>query len=283
MKKTRLVLEGGALRGLFTAGVLDVMLENNINIDEIIGVSAGALFGVNYFSKQIGRVIRYNKKYCGDKRYMSTRSLLLTGNYINKDFAFYKVTNELDKFNNKEFIKSKKNYYAVVTNVESGQAEYLKVESIPKDLEILRASSAMPFASKIIKIDNKKYLDGGISDSIPINYNKDKYNKSIIILTQPLDYIKKPLTKSKEIMVKLKFYKYPKLINTMLNRYKKYNETIEQIKELENKKEIFVIRPSKRIYIKLKETNPESYQKIYDMGVNTGKKIIKDLKKYLNS
>lgn len=283
MKKVRLVLEGGAFRGLFTAGVLDVLMDNNIEVEEIIGTSAGALFGVNYFSKQKGRVIRYNKRFCGDKRYMSLRSLILTGNYINKDFAFYKVTNVLDPFDNETYKKTNKNFYAVVTNIETGKPEYLKISSPIDDLEILRATSAIPFASKIVKINDKKYLDGGVSDSIPLNYNKDKYSKNIVILTQPLDYRKKPLSKSKERMVKLKFKKYPKLIETMMNRYKEYNERIEEIIDLEEKKEIFVIRPSKRINIKLNENNPDKYQEIYDLGVDTGKKILEKLKEYLHN
>lgn len=282
MNKVGMVLEGGSLRGLFTAGVLDVLLENKIDITEIVGVSAGALFGVNYFSNQKGRVIRYNKKYCGDKRYMSIKSLILTGNYINKKFAFYKVTKELDPFDNEIFKKNNKEYYAVVTNVETGKPEYLKIKSPVDDLEILRATSAIPLFSKIIKIDGKKYLDGGISDSIPIHFIKNKYNKNIVILTQPLNYRKHPLSKNKERIIKLKFHKYPNLINTMLNRYKKYNKVIEDIIEMEKNNEIFVIRPEKSINIKLSENNPEKLQEIYDMGVDSGKKIVKKLKKYLD-
>lgn len=282
MNKVGMVLEGGSLRGLFTAGVLDVLLENKIDITEIVGVSAGALFGVNYFSNQKGRVIRYNKKYCGDKRYMSIKSLILTGNYINKKFAFYKVTKELDPFDNEIFKKNNKEYYAVVTNVETGKPEYLKIKSPVDDLEILRATSAIPLFSKIIKIDGKKYLDGGISDSIPIHYIKNKYNKNIVILTQPLNYRKHPLSKNKERIIKLKFHKYPNLINTMLNRYKKYNKVIEDIIEMEKNNEIFVIRPEKAINIKLSENNPEKLQEIYDMGVDSGKKAVKKLKKYLD-
>lgn len=282
MTKTRMVLEGGALRGLYTAGVLDVLMENNIEVSEIVGVSAGALFGVNYFSNQKGRVIRYNKKYCGNKRYMSLKSLILTGNYINKQFAFYQVSKELDPFDNEEFKKSKKGFYAVVTNIETGKPEYLKVKSPLDDLEILRASSAIPLASKIIKIGGKKYLDGGISDSIPVYYNKNKYNKNIVILTQPLDYRKTPLSKSKERIIKLKFHKYPNLIKTMLNRYKNYNKVIEDIIEMDKNGEIFVIRPEKRLNIKLSENSPEKLQEIYDLGVESGKKIIKNLKKYLD-
>lgn len=281
MKNVGLVLEGGALRGLFTAGVLDVLMENNIEIDGIVGTSAGALFGVNYFSNQKGRVIRYNKKYCGDKRYMSIKSLILTGNYINKEFAFYKVSKELDPFDNEEFIKNKKDFYAVVTNVETGRAEYMKIISPMDDLEILRASSAIPLASKMININNKKYLDGGISDSIPIHYNKNKYKKNIVVLTQPLEYRKKELPKSKLRLIKIKFRKYPNLVETMINRHKEYNKVIEDIIEMERKKEIFVIRPPKKINIKLSENNQEKIEEIYNLGVKTGKKIINNLKKYL--
>lgn len=277
----RLVLEGGAFRGLFTAGILDVLLENNIEIDEIVGVSAGALFGVNYFSKQKGRAIRYNKKYCGDKRYMSLRSLLLTGNYINKEFTFYKVTKELDPFDNEQFKKTNKPFYAVVTNIETGKPEYFKIECPIDDLEIFRASSAVPLVSKIIKIDNKKYLDGGISDSIPVYYNKDKYDKNIVVLTQPLDYKKYPLSKQKERLIKLKYHKYPNLINTMINRHDNYNKLIKEIKDMENKGEIFVIRPNKKLDIKLSEKSPDKMQMIYDHGVEIGNNILEDLKKYI--
>ena len=277
----RMTLEGGSLRGLFTAGVLDVFMENDIEIDEIVGVSAGALFGVNYFPNQKGRVIRYTKKYSGDKRYMSLRSLILTGNYINKNFAFYKVTKELDIFDNEEFKKANKKYYAVVTNIETGKPEYLKIESPVDQLEILRATSAIPLVSKIIKINNKKYLDGGVSDSIPVYYNKENYNKNIVILTQPLNYKKKPLSKSKEMLIKLKYHKYPNLINIMLNRYKRYNKLLEEIKDMEEKGEIFVIRPSKNLNIKINESNKDKLDEIYNVGKKVAKEKIKDLKKYL--
>lgn len=277
----RMALEGGSLRGLFTAGVLDILLENNIEVDEIVGVSAGALFGVNYFSKQKGRVIRYTKKYSGDKRYMSLRSLLLTGNYINKNFAFYKVTKELDIFDNNEFKRANKNYYAVVTNIETGTPEYLKIESPLDEIEILRATSAIPLVSKIIKINNKKYLDGGVSDSIPVYYNKDKYDKNIVVLTQPFNYKKKPISKTKEILIKLKYHKYPNLIKIMLNRYERYNKLLKEIKEMEQKGEVFVIRPNKNLNIKLNETNNDKLDEIYNIGKNVAKEKLKDLKKYL--
>lgn len=282
MMKTRMVLEGGSFRGLFTAGVLDVLMENNINIDEIVGVSAGALFGVNYYSKQIGRVIRYNKRFCNSKRYMSILSLILTGNYINRKFAFYEVTKKHDIFDNETYLKTNKNFYAVVTNVENGKAEYIKIDNPIEQLEVLRASSSVPLISKIVRINNKKYLDGGISDSIPYKYNIDKYKKNIIILTQPYDYKKKPISNKKVKLINIRYKKYPKLIETMMNRHKVYNKTLREINRLEEKGKIFVIRPDKSIDIKLSEKNPDKLQEIYDMGVSTGNKILEDLKKYLN-
>ena len=282
MVKIGMVLEGGAMRGMYTAGVLDTLMDNEINIDGIVGVSAGALFGVNYFSNQKGRVLRYNKKYCGDKRYISIRSLILTGNVINKKFTFYKMTKELDPFDNETYIENNKIYYATATNVETGKPEYFKINNVLEQLEELRATSAMPFASRMIKINGKKYLDGGISDSIPIDKCMSLgFDKIIVVLTQPLEYRKKALNKKKESLVKLRFKKYPNLIYTMMNRYKNYNDTIEKIIDLENKKEIFVIRPSKKINIALMEKNPNKIQEIYDLGVKDCKKKIKDLNDFL--
>ena len=284
MNKVGLVLEGGAMRGLYTVGVLDTFMDNKINIDGIVGVSAGALFGVNYFSKQRGRGLRYNKKYCGDKRYISIRSLLLTGNVINKKFAFYKMTKQLEPFDNITIMKTNKPYYAVATNVETGKPEYFEIKDVFNQLEELRATSAIPFMSRMIKINGNKYLDGGISDSIPIDKCKDLgFEKIIVVLTQPLDYRKKPIIKNKEKAVKLKFKKYPNLINTMLNRHKNYNDTIEKIIDLENKQEIFVIRPSKKIDIVLMEKNPEKLQEVYNLGVKDCKERIKELKKFIKS
>ena len=151
--KVCFVLEGGALRGLYTAGVLDYLMDKKLNIDAMIGVSAGALFGINYFSDQKGRTLRYNLKYCNDKRYMSIRSLLLTGNLVNKNFAYYKVTKELDPFDEEAFKKNNKDFYLITTNVETGKDECIKITKPIEELEYLRATSAMPFYSRIIKVD----------------------------------------------------------------------------------------------------------------------------------
>lgn len=284
MKKIGLVLEGGGLRGLYTAGVLDTFMDNNIDIDTIIGVSAGALFGVNYFSKQRGRALRYNKKYSNDKRYMSLRSFILTGNYINKKFAYYTISNELDKFDNKAFKKSKKKMYAVATRLKDGQAEYFEIKDPIKQMEELRATSAIPGLTKIVKINKEKYLDGGVADSIPIDKMQELgMDKIIVVETQPKNYKKKPLKKSIIRFMKIKYIKYPNFIKAMINRHERYNEVKEKIMDLENKKEIFVIRPSKDLNIDIKNKDEKKYQEVYDLGVKDTKKIIKDLKEYLRS
>ena len=284
MKKIGLVLEGGGLRGLYTAGVLDTFMDNNIDIDTIIGVSAGALFGVNYFSKQRGRALRYNKKYSNDKRYMSLRSFILTGNYINKKFAYYTISNELDKFDNKAFKKSKKKMYAVATRLKDGEAEYFEIKDPIKQMEELRATSAIPGLTKIVKINKEKYLDGGVADSIPIDKMQELgMDKIIVVETQPKNYKKKPLKKSIIRFMKIKYLKYPNFIKAMINRHERYNEVKEKIMDLENKKEIFVIRPSKDLNIDIKNKDEKKYQEVYDLGVKDTKKIIKDLKEYLRS
>ena len=275
-----LVLEGGAMRGLYTAGVLDVFLENNIKVDGIIGVSAGVLFGVNYLSKQKGRAIRYNKKFAKDKRYMGMRSFLTTGNIINKDFAYYEIPFKIDVFDEKTFEKSNTDFWATVTNIETGEAEYLKLNNVFEQMELLRATSAMPIVSEIIEIDGKKYLDGGVSDSIPVEKCKSMgYDKIIVVLTRTIEYRKK---KSSSAIAKIKYKEYPKLIETMENRYKKYNETVEKIIDMENKKEIFVIRPSKDLKIKRIEKDVDKLQAMYDLGVSDCKKQLEDLKEYTN-
>lgn len=283
MARVGMVLEGGSMRGIYTAGVLDVLMENNIEVDGVVSVSAGALIGVNFFSKQIGRVIRYNKKYCGDKRFISIHSLIKTKNVVNKDFTFYKVTKELDPFDNDKFKEGNKEFYVTATNIETGKPEYFKIDDVLEQLEEFRATSAVPFASEIIEINGNKYLDGGISDSIPINKCLELgYEKVIVILTQPLGFRKKPFSKKREQLFKMALKKYPKLVNALLNRYIMYNEELDKVNELEEKGEIFVIRPSRKINMSMIEKNPDKIQEYYDMGVQVGKSVIKDLRDFLD-
>ena len=262
--KVGLVLEGGAMRGMYTAGVLDTFLDNNIEVDGIIGVSAGVLFGVNYLSKQRGRVIRYNKKYCRDKRYMGLYSLLTTGNIINKDFSFYEIPYKLDIFDDDTFSKSNTDFYATISNIETGLPEYVKLDKILEQMEVLRATSAMPFVSKVVEIDGKKYLDGGVTDAIPVEKAKEMgFDKIIVVLTRVKDYRKK---KSSSFLNKLFYKKYPNLIKALEEKYIKYNDTLEKIIDYENKKEIFVIRPSRFVDVQRIEKDEKELQEMYDLG-----------------
>lgn len=277
--KVGLVLEGGAMRGMYTAAILDLFLDYRIKIDGIVAVSAGALFGVNYPSNQRGRTLRYNKKYVKDKRYMGFSSLLKTGNIVNKDFAYYQVPFELDVFDEAAYQKSKTNFYATVTNVQTGLPEYIKITNATRQIEVLRASSAMPFVSKIVKIGDQKYLDGGVADSIPLQKCIDLgYDKIIVILTRPINYRKK---KANPLLAKLFYHQYPKFVEAINNRYKNYNDMVEMIIEKEKNQEIFVFRPSKKIDIKRIERNPDKLQEMYDLGIEDGNRLIEKLKQYL--
>ena len=277
--KLGLVLEGGGMRGLYTAGVLDIFMDNDIHVDGIVGVSAGVLFGVNYVSKQRGRVLRYNKRFIKDKRYMGLHSLLTTGNIVSKDFSYYEIPTKLDVFDEKAFEESDTKFYATVTNVDTGKPEYIKLENVFEQMEVLRATSSMPFVSELIELDNGKYLDGGISDSIPVDKCKSLgYDKIIVVLTRPIEYRKK---KGNGLLAKIKYRKYPELINAINSRYKNYNETIEKIIALENKKEIFVIRPSKKVKIKRVEKDIDKLQEMYALGVEDCKEKLNELKEFL--
>ena len=279
--KIGLVLEGGGMRGLFSAGVLDALLElKELSINGIVGVSSGALFGVNYVSKQKERAVRYNKKYADDKRYMGLHSWITTGNAVNKDFAFYELPYKLDVFDNETFKKAQTDFYVVMTNVESGKPEYVLIEDAFAQMEYLRATSALPFASKIIEINGKKYLDGGISDSIPIDFCESLgYDKIIAVLTRPEGTYKEDKL---GFLYKLVYRKYPNLVNSLLNMATDYEKVLAKIKDLENKGKIFVVRPPEVLKIGRLEKNRDKIQKVYDTGLNTGLKELDNIVKYLN-
>ena len=279
--KVGLVLEGGGMRALFTAGVLDALLDiKELDIDGIVGVSAGALFGVNYVSGQKERAIRYNKKYARDKRYMGFYSWITTGNAVNEEFTFYEIPFKLDVFDQEKFKQSKIDFYVVMTNVESGKPEYVLIKDVFKQMEYLRATSALPFASKIIEINGKKYLDGGISDSIPIDYCEGLgYDKIILVLTRPKNTHKEDKL---NFLYKLVYRKYPNLVERLINMGKDYEVVLKKIEDLENKNKIFVIRPPKVLKIGRLEKNEDKIQNVYAIGLNTGIKEKENLLKYLN-
>jgi len=281
--KTGLIMEGGAMRGLFTAGVTDVLMEHNIIFDGAVGVSAGAAFGCNYKSKQIGRALRYNKTYCRDKRYCSLRSLITTGDLFGADFCYREIPEKLDLFDYDTFCQNPMEFYVVCTNVLTGEAVYKKLEKEDSPLvcEWIRASASLPLVSRIVEIDGLKLSDGGTADSIPIKFFENLgYEKNVVILTRDKSYYKKE-SKLSPLFMNLLLRKYPALVEALGKRTKMYNETLKYIAGKEEKGEIFVIRPKDPLPIERIERRPEKLQEAYDIGRTVASSQLDDLKKFL--
>ena len=278
--KTVFVLEGGAMRGLYSAGVLDAFMQNNIQTDTIYGVSAGALFGINFKSRQIGRAIRYNLKYAHERNYMSFYSLITTGNIMNEHFCFNRIVYDLDKFDFDTFDSSPIGFYAVVTNVETGNPEYMHITNAKRDLEKLRASGSMPFVSKLVDIDGTKYLDGAISDPIPVQKALDEgYGKIVVVLTRAEN-----APKSKECLpYNFVYRKYPNFVNCAKRQFDKYNETLDLVKKYENDGRIVVLRPSQNLKIARVEKNLNKLKAIHQLGVDDATLNLDKIKKYLKN
>lgn len=276
-----LILEGGAMRGLFTAGVLDVMMENGITYDGAIGVSAGAIFGCNYKSGQIGRVVRYNKLFCRDKRFCSIRSLLQTGNIYNTDFCYGEVPLKLDVFDFEAYESNPMDFYAVCTDIETGKAVYHKyLGKEDNGFDWLRASASMPLVSQIVEISGQKMLDGGISDSIPVKYFESiGFDRNVVVLTRPYGYRKE---KSRMLpLIRRKYDAYPKLIEDMTNRHLMYNNELDYIEKQEAAGNLFVIRPASPLPVKRVERDPDKLQSAYDIGRKTAEGLMDKLRLFL--
>lgn len=276
--KTGLVLEGGAMRGIYTAGVLDVFLKNHIRVDGVIGVSAGAIHGCSYVSGQYRRSIRYYMKYMKDWRFMSVRSLLKSGNLVDTDFCYHQIPEQLDVFDHEQFEKSGIPFYVVCTDVETGKAEYVQMKDM-KEINYLQASASMPLVSRIVEAGGRKYLDGGVADSIPIRaFRSMGYERNIIVLTRPAGYRKKPA----HMAVFRKVYKkYPDFLKTMETRYIRYNRTMDLIERLEKKGEVLVIRPSRDPAIGRMEKNPAKVKAVYRMGCADAQAALEEVKRFV--
>ena len=278
--KTTLVLEGGAMRGLYSAAILDVFMQNDISIDVIYGVSAGALFGLNYKSRQTGRALRYNLKYANDKNYMGLYSLITTGDLMNREFCFKKLVYELDKLDFETYKNNPVDFYAVVTNLQTGEPEYIKIDDAEKDLEYFRASGSMPFVSRPVEINGNYYLDGAVSDAVPFKKALETgCEKIIVVLTRPSGYRKKYFP----LPYKLFYKDFPNFIETAKNSYKKYNETMDLIEKYEAENKIIVLRPSELVKMKRVEKDIKKLQKMYDLGTSDCMEKLDEIKEYITS
>lgn len=279
--KTGLVLEGGAMRGMFTAGVLDVMMENGIQVDGAIGVSAGAVFGCNYKSGQIGRVIRYNKQFCNDPRYVSVRSLIFTGDLYNERFCYERVPRRLDVFDTEAFVNSPMEFYAVATDVDTGKAVYHRcTDGGEEDIRWLQASASMPMVSRVVRIGEHGYLDGGVADSIPVKaFEEMGYRHNIIVLTQPLDFVKP--RNSALPLIRIAMRKYPRIVQDMELRHLRYNRTTRYVRDLEERGKALVIRPPEALNISQVEHDPAELQRVYDMGRAEAERRLAEIRSFV--
>ena len=294
--KTGLIMEGGAMRGMFTAGVtdvlmekgitfdvLDVLMENGLVTDGAIGVSAGAVFGCNYKSHQIGRVIRYNTEYCNDKRYASFKNLVKTGNLYSEQFCYHEVPEKLDPFDEAAFAASPMDFFVVCTDVKTGEPIYHKCrKGDAEDVLWMEASASMPLAAKIVKIGHYGLLDGGVADSIPVRFFESiGYKRNLIILTQPKGYIKK---KNKFLpAIRAKYFRYPAFVEAVADRHERYNETLSYISMLEQAGKDYVIRPPIPLEIGAMERDPAQLRRVYETGRAVAQIQVEKIRDFLDA
>ena len=279
MMKVGLVLEGGGMRGLFTAGVLDVMMDHGFMPDVVCGTSAGVTFGVNLLSQQKGRVLRYNCKYVGRRDYISMYSWLTTGNMINKNFAYGLLPRELDPFDEERFESSKAEFYATITNMRTGQAEYVRITNTWDQMDVIRASASLPIISKPVEWNGEKYLDGGLVDNIPLDKCLELgCNKVIIVLTRPEGYVRNDNIAG---ACRLWYPKYKELIKAVEQRNDRYNQQIERIKAMEHEGKVFVIRPSENRPVGRLEKDTKKLKHLYNLGVDDAGALWEQIEHYL--
>ena len=280
--KKGLVLEGGAMRGLFSAGVIDILMENNLLPDGVIGVSAGAAFGCNIKSKQPGRVIRYNKKLAHDWRYASFRSLLTTGDYFGGEYAYHYMPRHLDYFDVETFNNNPMEFWAVCTNVGTGKAVYKRLMEVDNNcLEYIRASASMPIAARIVTVEGKKLLDGGIADSIPLRFFQEQgYDRNLVVLTQPANYVKEP-NKLMPLM-RLCLRRHPRIIRALEQRHIMYNNQLEYVRQEEKKSNTLVLRPETALTIGHLSHNPDDMQVTYEHGRKVATEHLEEIKAFFS-
>ena len=278
--KSCLVLEGGAKRGIYTAGVLDVLLENNIITDGVIGVSAGAIHGCSYASLQAGRGIRYNMDYGNDWRFMSFKSWIVSGNVVNTEFCYHELPEKLDPYDNEAFMNSGIDFYAVCSNIETGKPEYIKIKDMFAEIDYLRASASLPLLSETVEVGGLKLLDGGITDSIPLKAAENLgFDKNIVVLTRPEGYRKKPSFSRR--LVGWFYRKYPKFVEALNVRHNMYNEELEYIEQQEQEGKVLVLRPSKTIKVKKMEQNLDRVKEMYELGRSDAENMLEKIRKFV--
>lgn len=276
------VLEGGGFRGMYTSGVIDVWMEHGLTADATVGVSAGATFGCNFKSRQIGRARRYNKKYCADPRYASLRNWIFKGDLFSRDFAYGELPWKLDVFDSAAFAADPMRFTVVATDINAGCAVYHDLgPGDVGDIEWIRASASIPMVSHPVQLEGRELLDGGIADSIPVAWMLEQgYDRTVVVLTQPEGYRKEPNSLMPLLRVWLR--RYPKLIELLADRHVRYNETLDAIARLEREGAVFVVRPSESVKMPMMVRDPEILEHAYQVGRADAQKTFDSLLDYLS-
>jgi len=276
-----IVLEGGGLRCCFTAGILDFLLDHGFNFDRVIGASAGACAGASYASKQAGRNYAVNVVYPSAKDYMGMRLLITNLSYFNMDFIFREIPENIYPFDSEALLKNPTEFDVIATSLETGECVVFGKEEVKKYgiLPCLQASSSIPFMSRPVNIDGNLYYDGGVADSIPVNYAMSKHEKAVVVLTRPLGYRKSPSKLS--ALTRLFFKKYPKFADTLINRSKNYNESLELCEKLRTEGKLFIIAPEAKYKIGRTEKNVILRDRVYKHGYKLMEQELDKMKKFL--
>lgn len=280
MIQAGLVLEGGGMKGIYTAGVLDFFLDKNMMFSSVYGVSAGACHMCSYLSKQRGRALDVNVDYLDSKKYCSVESLLTTGDLFNVDTCYRLIPDYLHPYDHDTFEQYQGKAYSVVTNIETGRAEYLRLRDMRKDIIKVRASASLPLVSRNVKINGKYYLDGGISDAIPLQQSIIDGNlKNVVVMTKEMGFVRKPSTQLG--LIKMRYLKYPKVYDLMLERHINYNNTLDFIERQQRNGQAFVIRPKKASNVGRIEKDKDKLIALYEEGYQDAADCYEELKAYL--
>ena len=282
MIKAALVLEGGALRGMYTSGVLDTFLKNNMEFECVAGVSAGALNAMSYISKQPGRSAKINLEYCDDPRYIGRKAFIKNKGIIGYDYLFGDISEDKVPFDFKSFENTNQRFVIVTTNCEKAETEYLEKSNCNDLFKAAQASSSMPLASAMVEINNNHYLDGAVTTSIPVKWALEQgYEKVVVVLTRDKTY-RKPMASNKmKKLYKLAYHKYPKLIEKLNTMPERYNKLQDELIDLEKEGKIFIIRPEKEVTVSRLEKDKEKLENLYKEGIAEAEKNLESLKEYL--
>jgi predicted patatin/cPLA2 family phospholipase len=284
MYQAGLVLEGGGMKGLYTAGVLDFFLDKEIEFSSVYGVSMGACNMCSYLSKQRGRALDVSVDYLDSKHYCSVESLAVTGDLFNADMCYHLIPDYLYPYDYETFKKYEGKAYSVCTDIVSGSPKYFRLHDMKKDIEKIRASASLPLVAKKVEIDGGCYLDGGLSDSIPIEKSiLDGNRKNIVVMTKETGFVRKPVSKAQLALIKARYVKYPKVYELMEERHIHYNYTLDFLDRQVKNGQAFVIRPKKKSDVGRIERDKERLTALYEEGYRDASDCYAELKAYLDN